>query len=58
MTIATLSDGEIRPLHVGLEGTMNALFRKDLADKTYRGQIRRRIGSCRTSRSFAASTMR
>ncbi len=33
----TLSEGEITPLHVGLKGTMNALFLKDLADKTRRG---------------------
>jgi len=35
--IMTLSEGEISPLHVGLKGTMNALFLKDLADKTRRG---------------------
>ncbi len=35
--IVTLSEGEITPLHVGLKGTMNALFLKDLADKTRRG---------------------
>ncbi len=34
----TLSEGEISELHVGLKGTMNALFLKDLADKTRRGQ--------------------
>ena len=34
----TLSEGEISQLHVGLKGTMNALFLKDLADKTRRGQ--------------------
>ncbi|RQP04040.1 MAG: recombinase family protein [Paracoccus sp. BP8] len=34
----TLSEGEINELHVGLKGTMNALFIKDLADKTRRGQ--------------------
>lgn len=33
----TLSEGEISELHVGLKGTMNALFLKDLADKTRRG---------------------
>jgi DNA invertase Pin-like site-specific DNA recombinase len=33
----TLSEGEINELHVGLKGTMNALFIKDLADKTRRG---------------------
>ncbi|MCF6216193.1 MAG: recombinase family protein [Emcibacter sp.] len=35
--IITLSEGEINHLHVGLKGTMNALFLKDLADKTRRG---------------------
>ena len=34
----TLSEGEVTHLHVGLKGTMNALFLKDLADKTRRGQ--------------------
>jgi site-specific DNA recombinase len=36
--IITLSEGEVSHLHVGLKGTMNALFLKDLADKTRRGQ--------------------
>src|ERR1700704_6492605 len=35
--IVTLAEGDIPPLHVGLKGTMNALFLKDLADKTRRG---------------------
>lgn len=35
--IITLSEGEVTQLHVGLKGTMNALFLKDLADKTRRG---------------------
>src|SRR5258708_27500791 len=35
--IITLGEGEITHLHVGLKGTMNALFLKDLADKTRRG---------------------
>ncbi len=35
--LVTLSEGEITDLHVGLKGTMNALFLKDLADKTRRG---------------------
>ena len=35
---SSLSEGEISPLHVGLKGTMNALFLKDLADKVRRGQ--------------------
>ena len=40
--IVTLAEGEISELHVGLKGTMNALFLKDLADKTRRG-LRGRI---------------
>jgi DNA invertase Pin-like site-specific DNA recombinase len=32
-----LAEGEINELHVGLKGTMNALFLKDLAAKTHRG---------------------
>jgi len=35
--LVTLAEGEISELHVGLKGTMNALFLKDLADKTRRG---------------------
>lgn len=38
ISIVTLSQGEINELHVGLKGTMNALFIKDLAIKTHRGQ--------------------
>ena len=40
--IITLSEGLISSLHIGLKGTMNALFLKDLADKTRRG-LRGRI---------------
>jgi site-specific DNA recombinase len=36
--LVTLSEGEVSELHVGLKGTMNALFLKDLAKKTHRGQ--------------------
>jgi site-specific DNA recombinase len=35
--IITLAEGEISELHVGLKGTMNALFLTDLANKTRRG---------------------
>jgi len=35
--IVTLAEGEISELHVGLKGTMNALFLKDLSAKTHRG---------------------
>jgi len=36
--VLTLAEGEISELHVGLKGTMNALFLKDLALKIRRGQ--------------------
>ncbi|MBT7955063.1 MAG: recombinase family protein, partial [Rhodospirillaceae bacterium] len=36
--IHTLSEGDVNELHIGLKGTMNALFLKDLAIKTKRGQ--------------------
>ena len=36
--LVTLAEGEISELHVGLKGTMNTLFLKDLAKKTHRGQ--------------------
>ena len=35
--LVTLAEGKIEELHVGLKGTMNALFLKDLALKTHRG---------------------
>ena len=35
--IITLSEGLVSELHIGLKGTMNALFLKDLGDKTRRG---------------------
>ncbi|WP_407114737.1 recombinase family protein [Bradyrhizobium sp. LMG 9283] len=35
--IVTFSEGDVTHLHVGLKGTMDALFLKDLADKTRRG---------------------
>ena len=40
--IVTLSEGDLTHLHVGLKGTMNALFLKDLAEKVRRG-LRGRI---------------
>ena len=35
--MVTLSEGPISELHIGLKGTMGALYLKDLADKTRRG---------------------
>ena len=43
----TLSEGEISELHIGLKGTMGALFLKDLADKTRRG-LRGRVEAGRS----------
>ena len=37
MRLVTVAEGEISELHIGLKGTMNALYLKDLADKTRRG---------------------
>ena len=47
VAINTLSEGEINELHVGLKGTMNAIFLKDLADKTRRG-LRGRVEAGRS----------
>ena len=35
--LVTLSEGEVSVLHIGLKGTMNALYLEDLAAKTRRG---------------------
>ncbi len=45
--LVTISEGEITDLHVGLKGTMNALYLKDLADKTRRG-LRGRVEAGRS----------
>ena len=45
--IITLAEGEISELHVGLKGTMNALFLTDLANKTRRG-LRGRVEAGRS----------
>ena len=52
--LLTVSEGEIGELHVGLKGTMNALFLRDLAEKTRRG-LRGRVESGRSGggRSYA-----
>jgi DNA invertase Pin-like site-specific DNA recombinase len=46
--LITLAEGEINALHVGLKGTMNALYLQDLAAKTRRGIE----GRVREGRSF------
>jgi site-specific DNA recombinase len=35
--IMSVSEGPISELHIGLKGTMSALYLKDLAQKTHRG---------------------
>ena len=37
ISVITTSEGAINELHIGLKGTMSALYLKDLADKTRRG---------------------
>lgn len=39
VSLETVAEGVIGELHIGLKGTMNALFLKDLSDKTKRGMI-------------------
>ena len=39
IAIETITEGLISELHIGLKGTMNALYLKDLADKTHRGVV-------------------
>lgn len=46
--IITLAEGEVDGLHVGLKGTMNQLFLKDLANKTRRG-LRGRVAQDTTA---------
>ena len=46
--IVTISEGLVNELHVGLKGTMNAIFLKDLAAKTRRG-MRGRVESGRSA---------
>ena len=48
VAIETVAEGRVDELHVGLKGTMNALFLKDLAAKIRRGQ-RGRIAEGRSA---------
>ena len=49
--LTTVTEGDITELHVGLKGTMNALFLKDLVVKIRRGQ-RGRIEQGRSAGNF------
>jgi len=39
IALETVHEGSVNELHIGLKGTMNALYLKDLSDKTRRGQF-------------------
>src|SRR5260221_12072081 len=60
--LITVAEGPINELHVGLKGTMNALFLKDLGQKVRRGlegrvrEGRAGGGSASATTSFASST--
>ena len=48
VNIVTLAEGDITHLHIGFKGTMNALFLKDLAEKTHRG-LRGRVEDAKSA---------
>jgi len=55
--VITLAEGEISELHVGLKGTMGALYLKDLAQKTHRGlegRARQGFGTGRMAYGYRA----
>lgn len=57
--IETLADGVVSEIHVGLKGTMSALFLKDLAQKTRRGQMGRvKAGRIPGGKSFGYDVVR
>lgn len=57
--VVTIAEGDISELHVGLKGTMSALFLKDLAQKTHRGlEGRVRAGRSGGGLSFGYRVLR
>jgi site-specific DNA recombinase len=57
--IHTVSDGDISELHIGLKGTMGALYLKDLAEKTKRGlEGRIHAGRCTGTPPYGYSVVR
>ncbi len=57
--IVTLSEGEVGKLHIGLKGTMNALFIEELARKTHRGlQGRVLAGKSAGGKSYGYNVVR
>ena len=57
--IHTLAEGDISELHIGLKGTMGALYLKDLAEKTRRGLAGRiHAGRCIGSPPYGYTVVR
>ncbi|WP_420420477.1 recombinase family protein [Pacificispira sp.] len=57
--LVTLQEGLVTDMHVGLKGTMNALFLRDLADKTRRGlEGRVRKGASAGGNAYGYRVMR
>jgi DNA invertase Pin-like site-specific DNA recombinase len=57
--VVTIAEGDISELHIGLKGTMSALFLKDLAQKTHRGlEGRVRAGRSGGGLSFGYRVLR
>ena len=57
--IETLADGAVSEIHVVLKGTMSALFLRDLAQKTRRGQIgRMKAGRIPGGRSYGYDVLK
>lgn len=57
--LLTVQEGDISELHVGLKGTMNALFLRDLAAKVRRGQHGRAVaGSVPAGLSYGYDVVR
>ncbi|MGH1447025.1 MAG: recombinase family protein, partial [Cognatishimia sp.] len=51
--IETLSEGLLSELHIGMKGSMNAMFIKDLGDKTRRGLMGRALaGKCAGGKAY------
>lgn len=53
IAIETLSEGLLSELHIGMKGSMNAIFIKDLSDKTRRGLMGRALaGKCAGGKAY------
>ena len=57
--IHTLAEGDVSELHIGLKGTMGALYLKELAEKTRRGlEGRIHVGRCTGTPPFGYTVVR